>query len=195
MGASRRRVVRLGLAALVTLALGLVAVALVRSSAPEVYETEDLRFSLPSGWERIEGVRFPLAEGKVFGEGFGDDVVGLDRGNWIMVVARESTVLIDSTNVGSLVPTFRAMVEDIAMVLPDPYEVVRPPSVIEEAGLPGVRFVIRGKGVRERPFLSVVTQLFAGRRYFVINCQSEGARRRAVKAGCDRVLSSFEPVR
>jgi hypothetical protein len=185
----RRRLLVVGGGAAVVVAVVVVAAVSGGGGGPQRYETEVFSFDYPQGWEQIEGVEFPLAE-SVGDTGVGEDVVGIDLDNWIMVYSRPDDFGVTSENVGQLLPgtaqTFRMLADPAkgGAILVEPY-------VVEVDDLPGVRLRVRQRTARGRLSEGELTQFFAPGRAVVVNCQSTPEREQEVALACDQVLASF----
>lgn len=158
----------------------------------EEYVTEDFGFSYPSGWERVAGVEFPLAEEQGTDQ-VGRDTVGFDRDSWVSVFASDVPVgfRVTPQNVDGLLAVQREVLSD--QVAGTDGELVEAPRRVDAAGLVGFRARVAGPNVRGVMIESTLTQLFDGDRSYVIACQSEALRAAQIARGCAMVLDSFEP--
>jgi hypothetical protein len=174
--------------AVVVLVVAAAAVGLWGGGAQR-YETEVFSFDYPEGWEQIRGVEFPLAE-SVGEAGVGEDVVGIDLDNWVMVYTQPEDFGVTADNVEQLLPgtaqTFRTLADPAkeGAILVEPY-------VVEVDGLPGVRLRVRQRTARGRLSEGELTQLFGRDRAVVVNCQATEEFEREVAVACDQVLASF----
>jgi hypothetical protein len=122
--------------------------------------------------------------------GVGEDVVGIDLDNWVMVYTRPEDFGVTAENVEQLLPgtaqTFRTLADPAkgGAILVEPY-------VVEVDDLPGVRLRVRQRTARGRLSEGELTQFFAPDRAAVVNCQATEEFEQEVAVACDQVLASF----
>lgn len=191
-GVRKRR--RVWIAALAVAGCAITAlVVTVLPDGPKRHQAERFAFSYPSGWSRLEGLRFPMAEDLQGAHGVGRHVVGIDRDNFVNVYAVDIPVAIDRANVRDVVASEREAFIATASQL-GTVHIRQEPSLVGDERLPAIRFRVLYDNPRGVEVTSTITQLYDGATEYIVACEADAAAGAEVARGCRMVLETFEPL-
>jgi hypothetical protein len=168
-----------------------VLVVTATKGDPKRYQSDRFTFSYPSEWDRIDGLRFPMAEGWVGERQVGRTVVGIDSDSFVNVYAVNALVVVDRANVRDLILTERQTLVEMALEL-GTVQIRQEPFVVEGARLPAIRFVLLYDNPRGVEVTSTITQLYEGTTQYIVACEADSDGRAEIERGCRMVLDTLE---
>lgn len=157
-----------------------------------VFEGEGFAIDLPSEWERVDDIPFPVATGR--GVELEDDTLGVDPENWIVAYSFQRNaegVAITDDNVLSLAPSLRNTFTDLARVVPGG-ALTDDPVAIAAGDLPGLRLRLVYEGGSGAQNTYELFELIADDRGYVIGCNHSPLHVEEVLDACGVALESFE---
>jgi hypothetical protein len=176
----------------VAVCVAAVLVVTAPQGGPKRYESDRFTFSYPSEWDRVDDLRFPMAEGWVGERQVGRNVVGIDRDSFVNVYAVDAPGrLVDRANVRDLILTERQTLVEMALEL-GTVQIRQEPFVVEGARLPAIRFVLLYDNPRGVEVTSTITQLYEGTTQYIVACEADSDGRAEIERGCRMVLDTLE---